>query len=88
MHMLDMAAINALVLWKQKNPEWENNRSGRQRKEFIFQLAEQLVRPFVERRSIDRPQGLHSSVRVAMRSMGIAITEVETQQSVPAAVQQ
>lgn len=70
-HILDMAAINSLVIWKHQHPTWQNSFHGKHRKEFLFCLAEELVMPWIHQRETNFPHGLHSHVRTAMIQMGV-----------------
>lgn len=55
MEMLDMAALNAYIVWISKNTEWKKNDRSR-RKIFLEELSTQLVKNNV----IERRQSNHS----------------------------
>jgi hypothetical protein len=41
--MIDIAAINALIVWKMKNPQWNQDKKKYQRRPFLEELGLSLV---------------------------------------------
>ena len=60
MNCLDIAAVNALVIWFCKDPSW-NARKSHRRRLFLHELGLQLIRPHVERRAVQ--PGLNSQIQ-------------------------
>lgn len=63
MNCLDIAGVNALLIWLCKEPSWNATKSHRRRL-FLRELGLQLIRPHMERRSLQR--GLNSLIQQAM----------------------
>jgi len=63
MNCLDIAAVNALVIWLYKEPTW-NARKTNKRRQFLRQLGMQLIRPQMGRRS--KQSGLNSHIQQAL----------------------
>ena len=57
---LDIAAVNALVIWLYKEPTW-NARKTNKHCQFLRELGMQLIRPQMERRS--KQAGLDSHIQ-------------------------
>jgi hypothetical protein len=62
--MIDVAALNTLVLWLFKNPGWSVKKRGQRRKHFLHELGMALVMPQIERRQT--LTGLQSDIRSAI----------------------
>lgn len=68
MNCLDIAAVNAYVLYKLKYPEYEKGKSC-QRRLFLKQLGLELVRPLIQIR-VDRGfNGVHKHIQLAMSTV-------------------
>lgn len=52
MNMIDLAGVNAFVLWKDIHPEWHEGNESRRRL-FLLELAKKLVDPMIRRRLND-----------------------------------
>ena len=72
-HVVDLAAINGMVIWLKRNPTWQESFRHKRRKEYLFQLAEQLVNPYLRNRVIERPHGLHQHVKRAIQLMNVDV---------------
>lgn len=81
-HMVDIGALNAFVVWTKRHPDWRAHDKARL-KEFLFSLAESLVRPAIAARTVDRPHGLHRMVKRAMLSFSEAETAEDSFNSEP-----
>ena len=46
-HILDMVVLNAYVTWAEMTPSWKSSHQRRASKEFIYSLADELVRLFI-----------------------------------------
>lgn len=49
-HMLDTSALNAFVIWRAINPDWEKDYQHK-RQSFLKELAAQLTKPLIMRRT-------------------------------------
>ena len=67
-NMINIAAINALVLWQQLNPGWKRGVSNK-RHTFIHDLIQALVEPQLQMR-LANSVGLQNNTRLAMRYLG------------------
>lgn len=64
MELIDIAALNAYILWVERFPEWRPNDRSR-RKEFIRELCIELAKPNVNlRRNIPR---LHTNLQQSIK---------------------
>ena len=68
MELLDIAALNAFILWRAKHPTWKESCRSR-RRIFIEELSIELVQPNIQFRA-SHTSGLHKSTLDAMRMMG------------------
>ena len=68
-NMIDVAGIAAYVIWRTKNPQWNNNKRHR-RRIFLQQLGRSLVNPYLNQRS-KTPQAVQQGARLAMSNIGI-----------------
>lgn len=70
--ILDIAAVNGMIIWCLCNPDWqENNR--RRRRMFIKELAKQLTQPLIERRAESSDQAYRKDIRRAIESCGVTL---------------
>jgi hypothetical protein len=67
-NMLDIAALNALVIWKEKNPDWNKNKRFKRRL-FLEELGTCLISHLLEVRS-QTSKFLHKDVQNAIAVMG------------------
>ena len=68
-NILDIACLNAYVVWLYKNPTWKKGKKSH-RKLFILEVAKQFVTPHVKER-IEPIASLHSHVIRAAACLGI-----------------
>ena len=68
MELLDIAALNAFILWRAKHPTWKDSCRSR-RATFLEELSIELVLPNVQCR-VTHTSGLHKATIDAMRMMG------------------
>ena len=66
MNCIDIAAVNAFVIWLTKNPMW-NTKKTHKRRLFLQELGLQLIRPHVEQRA--KQSSLRSHVKIALASV-------------------
>ena len=77
-HVIDLAAINGMVVWIKRKPTWEEAfHTMKKRKEYLFQLSEDLVKPYVQNRKMDRSHGMHRHVKRALDLVSTDLQEVE-----------
>jgi len=67
-NMLDIAALNALVIWKEKNPDWNKNKRFKRRL-FLEELGTCWISHLLEVRS-QTSKFLHKHVQNALAVMG------------------
>lgn len=69
MELIDIAALNAYILWVERFPEWRANDRSR-RKEFIRQLSIELAKPNVDLRSNNpkHHKNLQNSINIFNKS--------------------
>ncbi|CAF1552420.1 unnamed protein product [Adineta ricciae] len=77
--MIDMAALNAFILWKPKNPERNRNKRY-QRRLFIEELGLSLVTPLLDFRS-KTSTFLHKDIENALAIVGHPVTKRNLQES-------
>lgn len=70
MEIIDMAALNAYIIWTGKYSEWNKN-NKRKRKLFLQDLCLELVTPYVKRR-LRSTEGLHRSTLRDIEALGIS----------------
>lgn len=70
--ILDIAAINSMVIWLQKNPQWEQGKTHKRRL-LLEELGLQLVHQRLKARAAN-PNGLHMDVVTAMSLCGVTCT--------------
>ena len=75
-NMIDVAGIAAFIIWKTKNPQWNNNKLYRRRL-FLQQLGRTLVDAHLNQRCQD-PRAVQQGVRLAMQSLGLPMTRPTT----------
>jgi len=51
--IVDVAALNAFVVWLHKTPNWKASQGTRRRRIFLLELGKSLVLPYVEERDSD-----------------------------------
>jgi hypothetical protein len=66
--ILDIAALNAFVVWLNKNKAWMQKKGGQRRRLFLHELGTNLVLPWVEQRSLN-VVGLKSDTLRAMSTV-------------------
>lgn len=71
MEMLDIAALNAYILWSEKYPDWYRDVT-RKRKRFLQELMLMLAKPHIEERARS-PTGLHLNVVRAIEAVGVEV---------------
>jgi hypothetical protein len=71
--MIDIAAINALIVWKTKNPQWNRNRKY-QRRLFLEELGLALVSPLLDFRS-KNSKFLNTDIQNALAIVGYPVTK-------------
>ena len=71
--MIDIAAINALIIWKEKNINWNQNK-GCRRRLFLQELGMILVSPLLEYRS-KTSTNLHKDIQNALAVFGYPIID-------------
>ncbi|CAF3896597.1 unnamed protein product [Rotaria sp. Silwood1] len=77
--MIDVTALNAFILWKAKNPEW--NRDKRyQRRLFLEELGLSLVTPLLDFRS-KTSKFLHKDIQNALAIVGHPVAKRNSQKS-------
>lgn len=69
MELIDIAALNAHILWTTKNPEWKKN-DCRRRRHFLLELALNLAKPYCENRA-KNSSSLQKDVICAMETIGV-----------------
>ena len=74
-HLIDMAALNALIVFRKCHPSWGTKFRCRKRKEFIYLLAEHLTSPLIRNRVTDQPHGLRRSVMSAIQQVQTSLSE-------------
>jgi len=77
-NLLDIAALNALIIWIMNDPTWEGRKKYRRRL-FLKQLARSLVTPWITARA-NKPQS--RQVRRAILAAGFEITASEREEVV------
>ena len=77
--MVDIAAINALILWKEKNPNWNQNKPYKRRL-FLEELGTSLVSSLLDFRS-RTSTNLHTDIRNALAVVGYPVIEEEAQKT-------
>lgn len=70
MNMIDICALNAFVIYTEKNPDWKKQNSDR-RRYFLMLLADYLARPNMEKRATYPHHKEH--VKSALRNCGINV---------------
>jgi hypothetical protein len=63
---VDIAAVNALIIWLMLHPEWENTKKMRRRL-YLRELSEALVAVHIAERHVERPRSIRRSVTQARR---------------------
>ena len=71
--ILDICGINAMVIWKCKNPNWNKDKPYKRRL-FIEELGMQLISEYLSYRA-SNPIGLQSHIRTAMTLVGYPCKE-------------
>ncbi|CAF2798515.1 unnamed protein product [Rotaria sp. Silwood2] len=71
--MIDMAAINALIIWKAKNPQWNQNKKY-QRRLFLEELGLSLVSELLDFRS-KTSKFLNTDIEDALAIVGYPIVK-------------
>lgn len=66
--IVDVAALNAFVVWLHKTPNWKASQGTRRRRIFLLELGNSLVLPYVEERASDI-SGLSIAVQRATQAM-------------------
>lgn len=77
-NMLDIAALNALVIWKEKNPDWNKNKRFKRRL-FLEELGISLATHLLDVRS-QTSKFLHKDVQSALAVMGYPKVEKASQE--------
>mgnify|MGYP001574421679 CR=1 FL=1 len=72
--VLDVAAVNAFLIWMATHPNWQSNQAARRRRMFIKDISMALVRPHIKRRPT---HGMHAATANAI---GIALQRPPVQQ--------
>ena len=67
-NMLDVGGIAALLLWKNDNPHWNENRLNKRRL-FLKDLAFELIKDQLHRR-FENPRTLQKGVKLAFSALG------------------
>lgn len=70
MNMVDIAAMNAFIIFIQKNPEWNLSNSSR-RKKFLLDLGKKLAEPNMRKRLQNEAKTI-PSLRRALSACGVA----------------
>jgi hypothetical protein len=76
--MIDIAGINALIIWKEKNPDWNQNKCYKRRL-FLEELGMSLVSPLLDYRS-QTSTNLQKDIRNALALFGYPVIEQELQE--------
>jgi len=76
--MLDIAALNALIIWKKKNPDWNKNKKYKRRL-FLEELGISLVAHLLDVRS-QTSNFLHKDVQSALAVMSYPKVEKTSQE--------
>ena len=66
--MIDVAALNGFLIWRETYPDWEKRRRNAIRSEYLKQLGFQLIQPQVQTRSAD-VSGLTSCITLAISTV-------------------
>jgi len=69
LNLLDVACVNAFVLWMLKYPNWQQKKNNC-RGLYLLSLGEEIVTPYVRRRADSGNMDRHT--RGAMRAMDVA----------------
>ncbi|CAF0959492.1 unnamed protein product, partial [Didymodactylos carnosus] len=77
--MIDIAAINALIIWKEKNANWNENKRYKRRL-FLEELGMGLVSSLLDHRS-RTSKNLHTDIRNALAVVGYPAVEEETHEA-------
>jgi hypothetical protein len=79
--LLDIAAVNSMVIWLHNNPQWQPGVKHKRRL-FLEELGLQLVHTYLVNRAAN-PVGLHSEIRAAMSLCGVTCASNEKKRPVP-----
>lgn len=63
------------MVWLKRDPTWEEAFPRKKRKEYLFQLSEEFVRPYLQNRKIETPHGIHQHEKRAMALISIDFNE-------------
>lgn len=76
MELIDIAALNAYIIWIKKNPDWRKNDKGK-RKIFLDELGAQLVEENIIFRSgnIHLQKPVRESIEIFFKARNINLTE-------------
>ncbi|CAG7831327.1 unnamed protein product [Allacma fusca] len=74
MDYIDSVCLNSSIIWYAKNPAWMKGRRSRRQK-FLEELAEEMIKPHILRRSFN---GLQKNVQDCMLIMGATKPGLET----------
>jgi Transposase IS4 len=66
--VIDVAALNAFVIWLHKKPNWMSNKAKERRRLFLKELGTELILPLVQQRAANM-NGLSSSCQQAIRTV-------------------
>ena len=77
-NMLDIAALNAYIVWTKLYPDWQENNQQDKRYQFLKCLSLEMVHQYVEKRALDF-RGIPAAVQ---RDMSL-IVKVPTQNPLP-----
>jgi hypothetical protein len=66
--IIDLAALNAFIIWLHKNPIWLSNMAKERRRLFLKELGTELVLPLVQQR-VANINGLSSSCLQAIKTI-------------------
>ncbi|KAJ8879087.1 hypothetical protein PR048_019693 [Dryococelus australis] len=70
MKIIDIAALNTYILWKENNPDWHKNKP-RKRRCFLHELM--LAKPHIVERA-QMPVGFQNNIVSAIEAVGIPVT--------------
>ena len=82
--IVDVAALNALVVFLHNKPTWKERLGKRRRRQFLLDLGLELIKPWVQQRA-ENVTGLRINIRVANPMEGILGVKInDPQQPAPA----
>ena len=66
--IIDISALNGLLVWKETHPQWFQEGRNRTRRDFLKEPGMALVKPEIERRAVD-PVDLKVPIRMGMEQV-------------------